>query len=411
MAMAIATAAFLTGYGGALAVGVSGGGWPPDAVRRRVESDRHPLLNHDLAPHLIAHTVEASILEQGKCGINALLRGLAGTLGDTMKDARTWDEAAKLLYAKREKHGEEVGPRKKQFVFTAFDPLRLGSFLREGGGLGNPYGGVAGPFGPPADVRATWVAMCRKAHVLWRLVHKDQRLNVAVREVPYAMMASARVDDADVMMAAVALYGGALRYASPAMKARRDIVMAAVAQDGLALEHASEAMQDKRDIVTAAVTENGGALEYASEARREERDIVTAAVEENGSALEYASIDMKNDPGVVTAAVEENGLALRHASNDMKNERYIVMAAVAQRGSALQYASAAMKNDPDVVMEAAAQNGDALPHASPAMKNVCAAMVADRRHRGALYARYFDPNVDLHISDSDDDLDMSDSDD
>lgn len=54
--------------------------------------------------------------------------------------------------------------------------------------------------------------------------------------------------------------GGALEYASDALRGDRTVVLAALAQDGYALLEASRALRGDREVVLAAVTQTGNAL-------------------------------------------------------------------------------------------------------------------------------------------------------
>ena len=101
------------------------------------------------------------------------------------------------------------------------------------------------------------------------------------------------------MLAAVALSGRALMYASGALRADREVVLAAVAQDGWALQHASPELRTDRNVVLAAVAQSGYALKYASYVLRNDQEIVLSAVAQNPKALQYASSRLQ-DGGLVS---------------------------------------------------------------------------------------------------------------
>lgn len=67
-----------------------------------------------------------------------------------------------------------------------------------------------------------------------------------------------------VVLLAVAVDGGSLRFASERLRGDEEVALAAVAHDGYALQWASEACRDARRVVLAAVSGGGTALQYAS---------------------------------------------------------------------------------------------------------------------------------------------------
>eukprot|EP01049_Picozoa_sp_SAG25_P005687 SAG25_NODE_396_length_8539_cov_5.889336_3_plen_1378_part_01 len=75
--------------------------------------------------------------------------------------------------------------------------------------------------------------------------------------------------------------------------ADRELVLAAVAQDGGALRYASAELQADREFMLTAVAQNGYALEYASAELRADREVVLAAVAQNGEALQYATSEQR----------------------------------------------------------------------------------------------------------------------
>ena len=172
---------------------------------------------------------------------------------------------------------------------------------------------------------------------------------------------------------AVGQNGNALAFAAPHLRGIPEIAIKAVSCNGLALQHAQGTLEDLRgnyDVVLAAVRKDGGALQFASEALKADKDVVLAAVSNNGHAFDYAtafvyaSEALKADKDVVLAAVNQSGWALYSASEALKADKDVVLAAVNQDGDALQYASEALKADKDVVFAAVNQNGLALRHAS-----------------------------------------------
>ena len=167
----------------------------------------------------------------------------------------------------------------------------------------------------------------------------------------------------EVALAAVAQSGGALVYASAALKADKEVVMAAVAQRGRALGYASVGLRADKEVVMAAV-----ALVYASDGLRGDKEVVMAAVAQSGWALFAASDGLRGDKEVVMAAVAQDGWALFAASDGLRGDKEVVLAAVAQNGRALRFASDGLRGDRDVVMAAVAQDGRALQYASAGLR-------------------------------------------
>lgn len=74
--------------------------------------------------------------------------------------------------------------------------------------------------------------------------------------------------DIDVVMAAVKLYGVALKYATPKLRNNKAIVLVAVKNNGKALEFASTRLQKDREVVLASVSNNKHALRFADRTLR-----------------------------------------------------------------------------------------------------------------------------------------------
>jgi len=401
-AIAAAGAAFMAGYGGAIVVG----GGPPDHDWDRV------FYNHRLgiASHLIAEMVVDELnRDPFNCYLDEIVKKLSKKLPGaaamrTLADGKTWTGAAALLHAK----SIDPPPGKERYgIFKAFNTARLGAFWEARYDSSGPDlpGRV---FTPPAKVWVAWKSMCNKARVLLQLMILGP--SMMARFQPGSMFVDimrqnnynlepALIDDADVMMEAVAIHGmlleyasgsalseevvkaavrrrgRALRFAPVGMQGEASIVKLAVAQNGLALAHASEAMRDRRGIVMEAVAEDGTALKHASPRMKRDRIVVMAAVRADGGALEYASPAMQMDPGVVMAAVKSYGSALEYATGSALTDE-VVEAAVRSDGRALEFAPDDMRDKASIVELAVAQNGVSLVHASEAM----------RRNRGIVMA-------------------------
>ena len=93
----------------------------------------------------------------------------------------------------------------------------------------------------------------------------------------------------------------------------KNIVIAAVAQDGYALRWAGSIQKKNREVVMAAVSNYGHMLTFLSEYQEEEaafkndQEIVMAAILQDGCALKGASELFKDNKKIVLIAVEKNG--------------------------------------------------------------------------------------------------------
>jgi CelD/BcsL family acetyltransferase involved in cellulose biosynthesis len=87
----------------------------------------------------------------------------------------------------------------------------------------------------------------------WAPFYDDAEVPDEIKQLPevQARYEVLRADKAGVL-AAVAQWRGALKYASAALKSDRDVVLAAVAQNGRALRYASAALQADPEVLLAA---------------------------------------------------------------------------------------------------------------------------------------------------------------
>ena len=90
-----------------------------------------------------------------------------------------------------------------------------------------------------------------------------------------------------------------------------------------------------KELVLSAVQRNGGALEFASEALRADKEVVLAAVQNHGYALQFASDALRNDKEVVLAAVQQYGRALECASKALQNDQNMLSWAELSRAESL----------------------------------------------------------------------------
>lgn len=177
---------------------------------------------------------------------------------------------------------------------------------------------------------------------------------------------SARLrDDFDVVHTAVLGWGGALRFASPRLRANSDIALSAVRSCVHSLNHASQALRDDTAFMRSALLQNSAAMAYASTRLRANRDFVRFAVRLDGLALSHASTALWHDEAIVFSAVTNNGSALIVASEALRDKASIVCIAVAGNAMALSAASPRLRDDATVVGMAARANVFALAVASP----------------------------------------------
>ena len=95
-----------------------------------------------------------------------------------------------------------------------------------------------------------------------------------------------------------------LTYATDEQRADREVVLAAVAQNGYALRYASVELRADREVVLAAVAQDGDALQFASVELRADREVVLAAVAQYGDALQFASVELRADRYMVKFAMK-----------------------------------------------------------------------------------------------------------
>lgn len=149
-----------------------------------------------------------------------------------------------------------------------------------------------------------------------------------------------------------------LRAAPAETKQDREVVLAAVAKEGMALKHAAPALRADPDVVLAAIVGEEWPFElpfeFASAELKADYNFVLAAVARCGRNLKFLSAEFRADRKVVMAAIGQSGLALEFASAELKAEREVVLAAIAKGGRALVFASAEIKADRNVVLHAVA---------------------------------------------------------
>eukprot|EP01052_Picozoa_sp_SAG31_P027624 SAG31_NODE_2598_length_5417_cov_16.893005_2_plen_361_part_00 len=110
-------------------------------------------------------------------------------------------------------------------------------------------------------------------------------------------------DIKEVLIAAVACDGGALKFAPKHWHSHPDVlpvharwsdkshVLSVTSKDGTALENMSPELQNDREVVLTAVKQNGLALKYASLRLQTCQDVVSTAIAQNTDAWQFANFD------------------------------------------------------------------------------------------------------------------------
>eukprot|EP00913_Durusdinium_trenchii_P014108 g13242.t1 len=111
---------------------------------------------------------------------------------------------------------------------------------------------------------------------------KHVRRAALLARVTARSSALAGLDDLDRKKREVAL-------AAERFKNDKEVVLAAVANSGQALKYVGKALQSDRDVVSAAIQQNGLALHFASPRMRCDKELVLEACERDGSALLFAA--------------------------------------------------------------------------------------------------------------------------
>lgn len=154
--------------------------------------------------------------------------------------------------------------------------------------------------------------------------------------------------DQDVVAAAVAQCGIALKHAAPELQANRIVVLAAVRQNGLALRYVAPHLAADTEIALLATAKCGRALDFVAPELREDRRFILEVVQQNGRTLEYAGRQFRSDREVVLSAVKQCGTALAGAAHSLRADYEVVTAAVTKDPAALAFAAYSLRKDPEV---------------------------------------------------------------
>jgi hypothetical protein len=116
--------------------------------------------------------------------------------------------------------------------------------------------------------------------------------------------------DKDVVLAAVAQYGGALRYAGK-LSNDAEVAIAAIKQSPWAIKYASSELFHNREFMLQVCVLNGFSLEYTSESLKSDEEVVMLAVQQDGLSLEFASEELRRNSRICEAALKNDGRALQ----------------------------------------------------------------------------------------------------
>ena len=102
--------------------------------------------------------------------------------------------------------------------------------------------------------------------------------------------------------------------AMPGLERQRWLDRVAASGIALRLAHGTQ-VQGEREIVLAAVAQYGKALRSAAAELKGDREVVLAAVAQDGNALEYAAAELKGDCLLYTSPSPRDGLLSRMPSS------------------------------------------------------------------------------------------------
>jgi hypothetical protein len=139
-----------------------------------------------------------------------------------------------------------------------------------------------------------------------------------------------------------------LEVASTELRADRDIVMQAVARWGGALESAATKLQADREVVEAAVRWNGNALRWASQSIIGDKSFVRWAINSGFNMFQMLPERLRKDESIGKAAVRRSISYLHSLHPSMKSNREVMSAAINKQRKAINFASPELRGDRDI---------------------------------------------------------------
>ena len=184
------------------------------------------------------------------------------------------------------------------------------------------------------------------------------------------------VKEKDDYMVAIAIktYGAALQWASDSGKDDYDLVSAAIAQNGKALKYASSRLRADRSMAIRAVA-GGCILKYISKELRDDREIVMIAVGCEGRAIRWASERLKNDIELIKHAFNvskvKKGAAsiIYHIGKEACDNWEVINLAINQSSNYLYYASSRLLNDKYLAIASVSKHCGIMQNLNPILRN------------------------------------------
>mmetsp|Transcript_31328 Transcript_31328/g.71521 ORF Transcript_31328/g.71521 Transcript_31328/m.71521 type:complete len:730 (-) Transcript_31328:10-2199(-) len=139
-------------------------------------------------------------------------------------------------------------------------------------------------------------------------------------------------------------------------EAMKAALLEQVRNKGRCLRHASKSFRKNREIVKAAVAQDGTALRFAAKALQADVDIVQLAVESSsGRAYKYARGLAKCDKGIALTAVEHDKSAAKHVARELFRHQEVAESVISAIPSNFPYAPDEFVLDTDFAVEARKQ--------------------------------------------------------
>ncbi len=166
------------------------------------------------------------------------------------------------------------------------------------------------------------------------------------------------LNDKDILMAAVATYPDALRYASDLLKSDRELVLAAVTSlyadtsthRGQVITYADKSLQSDREIIISAVSAFGNTLHYIAPSFKKDKAIIKAAILHNPWAALPLDPTLQNDKDLAFLAIQKDRDII-HAFSPVvrKNQQLIASVFPEYKGKNYhQFVLAQLKTNPHI---------------------------------------------------------------
>ncbi|CAL1154221.1 unnamed protein product [Cladocopium goreaui] len=178
-----------------------------------------------------------------------------------------------------------------------------------------------------------------------------------------------KVANRDIVLAAVANDGFAVRHASDALRADREVALTAVRTNGSAVQYVAGCLAEDREVALTAVRSSGAALRYVVPKFRSDREVVLEAVRSYGQALKFVDEQLRCDEDVALAAVTSDFTAFQHVPLALKANRLIALAAVKQSARIFKSLPEDVKADREVALAAVSNDGFLLTLITPKLQH------------------------------------------